>query len=107
MVGSAGGECDILAERMRNDENIGEENRCVETEAANRLQRDLGCKLRREAKIEKVRHLRADVAVFRKITARLSHHPDGRNLAPLSAEDVEKDRFTHRGHEWSFCSKES
>ena len=42
-----------LSERKRNDQNIGKHDRRIETESADRLQRYLGGKLRREAQIEK------------------------------------------------------
>ena len=41
-------EANAATERVRNDQNIGEQNRRVETEPTDRLQRNLSGKLRRE-----------------------------------------------------------
>ena len=44
---------------MRDDEDVGEQDRGVEAEAADRLQRHLGGKLRRVAEVEEGAGLRA------------------------------------------------
>src|SRR5882672_9198078 len=78
------------AERVGNDENVGEDDRGIEIETADRLQRDLGGELRREAQIEEAAGLGAELAIFRQIAAGLPHHPDRRHGLPLPAEYVEK-----------------
>src|SRR4029077_7720108 len=63
----AGFELHGAAERVRGDENIPQDYRGVETEAADRLQRDFGGVLGREAKVEKAAGFGADLAVLRQI----------------------------------------
>ena len=48
----AGLEPHAAAERMRHHQDVGEQDRGVEAEAADRLQRDFGGELRREAEVE-------------------------------------------------------
>ena len=77
-------EPDRAAERVGNDQNVGEDDRGVEIEAADRLQRDLGGEFRREAEIEEAAGFGAHLAVFRQIAAGLAHHPDRRHGLPLA-----------------------
>jgi hypothetical protein len=64
---------------MRNDQDIGKQDRGVEAEPADRLQRHFGRQLGRKAEIEKARDLCPHGPIFRQVTARLPHHPDRRN----------------------------
>src|SRR5216683_3050595 len=64
------------AERVGNDENVGEDDRGIEIETADRLQRDLGGELRREAQIEEAAGLGAELAIFRQIAAGICRYPD-------------------------------
>jgi hypothetical protein len=54
------------------------------------LQRYLGGKLRREAKIEKRPGFRTQRAVLRQIAAGLPHQPDRRWLTPVAGKNVEE-----------------
>ena len=72
-------EPDRAAERVGNDQNVREDDRGIEVEAADRLQRHFCGKFRIEAEIEKAAGPGADFAIFRQITARLPHHPDRRH----------------------------
>ena len=86
----------IAAERVGNDQDVGEDDRGVEVEAADRLQSDFGGEVRREAKIEKAAGLGADFAVFRQIAAGLPHHPDRRDGLPAAGKHREE-RFDGQG----------
>jgi hypothetical protein len=83
-------EADTAAERIRYDQNVGEDDRRIEAETADRLQRDFGGELRREAEVEEAAGLGAKLAIFRQVTARLPHHPDRRHRLALTCEHVEK-----------------
>ena len=77
-------------ERVGNHQNVGEDDRGIEAEAPDRLQRDLGGEIRVEAEIEETAGLGADLAIFGQIAASLPHHPDRRDFAFLPPEHVEK-----------------
>ena len=80
------------AERVRHDQNIGEQDRGIEAEAADRLQRDFRCKLGREAQIEKAPRALAQRAIFRQIAPGLAHEPHRRRRLRAARQDFE-DRF--------------
>ncbi len=86
----AGLEADAAAQRIRDYQNVREDDRGVETEAPDRLQRDLGGEFRREAEIEEAARLGAQFPVFRQIAPGLAHHPDRRHGLPLACEHVEE-----------------
>ena len=83
-------EADRAAERVGQHENVGEDDRGVEAETADRLQRHFGGQFRCEAQIEKAAGLGAHVAVFRQIAAGLAHHPDRRHRLPAAGEHLDK-----------------
>ena len=83
-------EPDRAAECVGNDENVGEDDRGIEIEAADRLQCDFGGELRREAEIEEAAGFGADFTILRQIAAGLAHHPDRRHRLPLAGEHVEE-----------------
>ena len=58
-------ESHIASKRVGNDENIREDDRGVEVEAADRLQRHFGGEFGREAQIEEAAGFGADFPVFR------------------------------------------
>src|SRR6056297_607610 len=70
------GEPEILAERMRHDEDVGKHDRCIEPVAPDRLERHLNGKIRIVAHVEKAAGLRTLGTVFRQIAPGLAHHPD-------------------------------
>ena len=79
-------------------QDVREDDRGIESEPADRLQRDLGSKLRREAEIEEAAGLGAHLAIFRQIAAGLPHHPHRRNGLSLAGQHVDE-RLRHRlGH---------
>ena len=81
------------AERVGNDQNVREDDRGVEIEAADRLQGDFGGEFRREAQIEKAPRLGAHFAVFRQIAAGLPHHPDRRHRLAAAGKHLEERFF--------------
>jgi hypothetical protein len=78
------------AERIGNDQNIGEDDRGIEVEAADRLQRDFCGVFRREAQIEKAAGHGAQFAVFGQVTAGLPHHPDRGYRLPASGKHFDE-----------------
>ena len=74
---------------MRHDEDVREQDRGVEAEAPDRLQRDLGGAARVVAEIEERAGLGAQLAVFREIAAGLAHEPDRRRPDRLAAEHAQ------------------
>ena len=88
----AGLECHVAAERMRHHQDVGEQDRGIEAEAADRLQRDLGGELRREAEIEEPAGALAQRAIFGQIAPGLAHEPDRRHGLRPAGQDFE-DRF--------------
>ena len=78
------------AERIGDHQDVGEDDRRIEAEPPDRLQRHLGGKFRVEAEIEEAAGLGAQLAIFRQIAAGLPHHPDRRNGLPLAGEDVDE-----------------
>ena len=86
----AGLEAHRAAERIGDDENVGEDDRGIEVETADRLQRHLGGIFRREAQVEKAAGLGAQFAILRQITAGLPHHPDRRYRLPVAGQHFEK-----------------
>ena len=80
------GKVDI--EGMRDQQDVGEQDRGVHAEAAQRLQRHLGCMRRVQAEADEIRALLAERAVFREVATGLAHEPEGgacRALAPQGA----------------------
>ena len=85
-------EADLLAERVRDHEDVGEQDRGVEIEAPDRLERDLGRGFGRIAEIEEAARLGAKLAIFGKIASRLPHQPDRRR-----PEGFARKRFQETG----------
>ncbi len=71
-------EPDFLAERVGNHEDVGEDDRRIEAEATDRLQRDLDGLFRRVAEFEERSGRGADGAILRQVASRLPHQPDRR-----------------------------
>ncbi len=86
-------EGDVLSERVGNDENVGEKDRRVEAEAADRLESGFDRKSGRVTEIEESRGASADLAIFGKIAARLTHEPDRWPWLALTRECGEKGLF--------------
>jgi hypothetical protein len=88
-------EANRLPERVRNDQNVGKQDRSIEAESTHRLERDLSRKFRRETKLEKISGLFAYLPIFWQISSSLSHQPNGWRAAWLMVQDIEKS-FMHR-----------
>jgi hypothetical protein len=82
----------LLAKRVRHDENVRKQYGAVEAEAPDRLERDLAGRCAVVAKLEKTAFLRAQVAIFRQIAPGLTHQPDWRNGRLLAMQDGEQRR---------------
>ena len=67
---------DFLAKGIGDHEDIGEDDRGIEAEAPDRLQRDLDSLLRRVAEFEEGFGRGTDRAIFRQVTPGLAHQPD-------------------------------
>ncbi len=75
----AGHELNLAAERVRNHQNIGKQDRRIEAEAPDRLQRHFRGEFRSEAKIEKAARFLPHRPIFRQIASGLPHQPDRRH----------------------------
>ncbi len=80
---------------MRNDQNVGKQDRGIKTESTHRLKRYFDRKLRREAQFEKVAGFLADNLILRQIPSGLPHQPHRRRAPPSVIQDIEQ-RFVHR-----------
>ena len=92
-------EPDIGAERIGHHQDIGEEDRCVEIEPANRLEGHLLCMNRVVAQLEESPGLAPDGTVLGQVAARLAHQPNGRPLGHLPGKGQKHQflrRFAHR-----------
>jgi hypothetical protein len=85
-------EGDRAAERVRHDQNVGEQDRGIEAEAPDRLERDFRRKLGREAQIEEAPGTFPQRAIFRQIAPGLAHEPDGWRGLRAAGQHFE-DRF--------------
>ena len=68
----------IATKRLGNQQNIGKQDRGIESVTPDRLQGDFGGQLRIVAQRQEIARLRPCFAVFGQIAARLPHHPDRR-----------------------------
>src|SRR5262245_19750525 len=79
---------------MRNDQDVGEQDRAIEPETADRLQCHYGRQLRRETQIQERAGVAPDLAIFRQIASGLAHHPDRRHGLTLAGEHL-AERLMH------------
>src|SRR5436190_11680085 len=86
----AGLEAYGAAERIGNDEDVGKDDRGIEVETADRLQRHFGGIFRRKAQIEEAARLGAQLAILRQVPAGLPHHPDRRYRLSTARQYLEK-----------------
>ena len=70
---------DLAAERQRDHQNIGKQDRGIETETPHRLQGHFRRQFGIKAEIEKAAGFLTHRTIFRQIPAGLPHHPDRRN----------------------------
>ena len=81
-------EAHVLAERVRDHEDVGEQDRGVEAEAPDRLQRHLGGEVRVVAEVEEGAGLwPGPRPVFRQVAPGLAHHPGGGRAERLAREN--------------------
>ena len=92
-------EVEADAHRLERQQQVGEENRRVHLDAADRLQRDFGGEIGRAAQIEQ-RIALAQRAVLAHVAAGLAHEPDGRGVDRLAAAGLKKSAIRRRsvGH---------
>ena len=85
------------AHRLERQQQIGEQDRRVDVDAAHRLQRDFGREVGRAAELQKCVVL-AERAIFRHVAAGLPHEPDGRRDRRIRAGTrAEIGSRAHRG----------
>ena len=89
-----GSSCGPSAERVRNHEDVGKQDRCIEAKPTHRLQRDLSREFRRETEREKISRLFTQRSIFRQIAPGLPHQPYWRRPAGLMVKNVQKS-FMH------------
>jgi hypothetical protein len=82
-------EAQIASERMGYDENVGEQDRCVEAEPADRLQRHFDGEIWIVAKVEKTPRRFACFPILGQVASRLPHHPDRRRKDAFSLQDLQ------------------
>ena len=81
----------MLAECMRHDQDIGKQDRPVETEPVDGLQGNLTGSLAIIGHREKSALLRPEFAVFRKVSTRLPHEPKRHAVSALSVQSIEQE----------------
>ena len=84
-----GDEAQFLADRVRDDQYVGKEDRRIERKALQRLQGHLGRGLGIIGHVQETALRRSKGAIFGKIAAGLTHQPQRRRVAPLAAQDGE------------------
>jgi len=78
----------VAADCIGNDENIGEEDRCIKAKSADRLQGHFHGIFGRIAEIEETSCLRPRFTIFWKVASRLTHQPNRRRGDCLSFQDL-------------------
>ena len=91
----AGSKANGLAKRMRDHQDVGEQDSGIEAEPSHRLERHFRREFRREAKVEEITDPVPHLAIFRQIATGLTHQPDRRRHTPPAVENV-KNGFIHR-----------
>ena len=92
----AGDEPEVGAQSVRDQQDVGEEDRRVEAVAADRLERDLGGEVGVVAQRQEIARLRARRAVLRQVASGLTHHPDRRDGKRFAREGAQKQFVFHR-----------
>ena len=83
-------EPDTLAERMRYDQDIREQNRGIETEPSYRLQCHFRGKLRRKAQRKKITGPLTNCTILGQVPSSLPHHPQRRRTTSTTIENIEQ-----------------
>ena len=100
-----GKERQVLAHRVRDDQDVGKQDGAVEIEPADRLDRDLGGRVGIVNQRQESALLRPQCAVFGEITSRLAHQPNrplGRILAGQGAEQKAGHRRSNQNNKRIF-----
>ena len=79
-------EGDLGTQRVGHHEDVREQDRGIEAEAADRLQGDLDREVRRVAELEKAPHPCPYCPVLGQVAARLAHEPERRRTAHLAPQ---------------------
>jgi hypothetical protein len=88
----APGELEPDAERLDDQQDVGEEDRRVDAEPRDRLERDLRRRLRIARELEEAVAL-AHGAIFRQVAAGLPHEPHRRVRSGLATRRAQEGRF--------------
>ena len=83
------GEFEVEAQRLEDQQDVGEEDRGVDAQPLGGGDGDLGGQVGVLAELEE-RDLRPDLAVFGHVPARLPHQPDRRDVGRLAAAGLEE-----------------
>ncbi len=94
-------EPDLLAERVRDHQDVGEQDRRVEPETAYRLQRHLDGVVRRIAHVEEPACTGARLLVLGQVPPRLAHQPDRLRPHGLAVENPHHSARRSVGHSLS------
>jgi hypothetical protein len=86
---------DLAAKCEWYHQNVGKQDRGVETEAPHRLQCNFSRQFRIKTKIEKAARFLPHRTIFRQIPPRLPHHPYRWNGLGLSAEHLQQRLYPH------------
>src|SRR5579872_2574699 len=82
-------ELELDAHAAKRQHDVGEHDRGIDTEAANRLQRHLGAEIRLRDDVSE-RVALSQLPILGKRPTGLAHQPDGRHVDGLAASGVEK-----------------
>jgi hypothetical protein len=93
------------AHRLRDHQDVGEEDRGVERETRERLQRDLAGELRVRGEPEEASRLCPRRAVLRQVAAGLPHDPDRRPVDRLARERAQQPVVRERRHRPGNCAE--
>ena len=91
-------EAQILPQRVRDDQDVGKQDRPVEAETPDRLQRHLGGGRAVIDQIEEAALFRPQCPIFGKIAAGLAHQPDGGRITAFPAQHGEQWFIDSRSH---------
>src|SRR5690606_1292758 len=88
-------ELHLASERVRHDEDVGEQDRGVHAEPRDRLQGHLRCERGGVAETEKRPRARPHRPIFRQIAAGLAHQPERRTFSDLATQRTQKQAIGH------------
>ena len=83
-------EPDLLSQRQRHDQDVGEDDGGVQVEAPQRLQGRLGGQIRPKAEVDEVLGFGPHLTILRQIAPGLPHQPDRQALGRLPFETLQK-----------------